>query len=529
MMQRLSAGAAVVLLAAGSVTVVLAVRPSRAAALTRSGVLSAAASYGPERGYHVGIAVYDTQRNRIYGAGASTGTFASESVVKAMIANRLLVQGRMYGTTARRAYKMITQSDDGIASSFYGSVGGDGLIHWIKQRYKVWDLGYRPSNPGWWGNTHITPRGLVKYYARMKRDPLVGPWLLNAMHHATRYGSDGTYQYFGIPSATSGFGIKQGWGCDYGGGCNDADFNTTGFVNNNRYAVAILARGPVGTYGNAISSMLTETAKLLLPGGRFPEVRPEVRSLSTISGRVAGGERIGVRGAGFTQVRAVLFGQVRGSAIRVIGPGRLRVTTPQHAAGNYPVRVVTTHGTSLIGTVRFRFVRPPAVTAITPSAGRVTGATTVSITGARFDSTTRVLFGGVAGSNLHVTSETTLTVVAPEHAPGTVDVRVVTRYGSSPLVAADRYTYVAPPSVTGVSPQDGPATGGTVVTITGANLDLATAVLFGSTRVAELTVTSPTTLTAVAPAHAPGQVDVTVRSPGGTSPTSPADAFTFTG
>src|SRR3954452_18885470 len=219
----------------GSLAVGVLVAPAWSApssAASRSSVLTAAAGFARSQGYHIGIAVYDTKTNEIYGSGDDTGPSASESIVKAMIATRLLVQGRMTGTTAHRAWKMITQSDDGIATSFYNSVGGDGLINWIERRYHVWNLGSPPSSPGYWGNTHITPRGLVTYYARVKRDPRVGPWLIRAMHHARPYGSDGTYQFFGLPSATSGAAVKQGWGCDFAAGCGTADFNTTGFVNN---------------------------------------------------------------------------------------------------------------------------------------------------------------------------------------------------------------------------------------------------------------------------------------------------------
>ena len=159
-MQRHSVWAAV-----GSLAIGFFVAPSwpssPAFAATRATVLQEAAGYARSLGYHIGVAVYDTQTRRSYGSGDDTGQFASESVVKVMIANRLIVQGRMSGTTAHRAWKMITQSDDGIASSFYYSVGGDGLINWIKRRYHVWNLGTPPSSPGYWGNTHLTPRGLV--------------------------------------------------------------------------------------------------------------------------------------------------------------------------------------------------------------------------------------------------------------------------------------------------------------------------------------------------------------------------------
>jgi hypothetical protein len=526
MTQRLRSGVAVVLLVAGSAVAVTIVHAPRATALTRANVLSAAAAYAREKGYHIGIAVFDTKRGRSYGSGDDTGTFASESVIKVMIANRLIVQGRMYGTTERRAWRMITRSDDAIASSFYGSVGGDQLINWVKRRYNVWNLGYPPRRAGWWGNTRITPRGLVRYYARMKRDARVAPWLLSAMHHAKPYGSDGTYQYFGLPQATSGFGIKQGWGCDYAGGCDSADFNTTGFINNNRYAVSMLARGPLSTYGRPISSMLSHAANLLLPGGHFPDPVPTVRELTRTTGRTSGGQRVGIYGTSFTHVRAVLFGQARGTSISVLSPTHLRVTTPPHAAGSYRVRVVTSHGTS--AAVRFRYIAPPAVSSVRPAAGSTAGGSMVTITGARFTGVTGVLFGGRRGTNLHVASSTTLTVTAPPASAGTVDVRVITPYGTSAVVAGDHFAYLNPPTVSGVSPGSGPAAGGTTVTITGSQLRYTSAVSFGDVPATDVTVVSDSTVTVRAPAHVSGRVDVTVVTPGGRSPRVPADTFSFT-
>jgi hypothetical protein len=83
-----------------------------------------------------------------------------------------------------------------------------------------------------------------------------------------------------------------------------------------------------------------------------------------------------------------------------------------------------------------------------------------------------------------------------------------------------------PAVVTGVSPNSGPASGGTPVTISGAHLDGATTVKFGSAN-ASFTVNSPSSITARSPAGA-GTVDVTVATPGGASPSVAADRFTYT-
>jgi hypothetical protein len=104
------------------------------------------------------------------------------------------------------------------------------------------------------------------------------------------------------------------------------------------------------------------------------------------------------------------------------------------------------------------------------------------------------------------------------------------------------------PVVTRIGPATGPASGGTVVTITGMDLTGATAVYFGTatpsggpaggsssaagaaaggTRATSVVVDSATQITATSPAEAAGTVDVTVVSPIGTSASSAADQFTY--
>ncbi len=71
--------------------------------------------------------------------------------------------------------------------------------------------------------------------------------------------------------------------------------------------------------------------------------------------------------------------------------------------------------------------------------------------------------------------------------------------------------------------------GGTAVTITGTGLTGTTAVDFGAVPTQSFTVISDTSISTISPPGAMGTVDVTAINPGGTSPTSPADQFTFSG
>src|SRR5256712_6977672 len=84
------------------------------------------------------------------------------------------------------------------------------------------------------------------------------------------------------------------------------------------------------------------------------------------------------------------------------------------------------------------------------------------------------------------------------------------------------------PIVTGLNPNTGSTSGGTVVSVTGVGFcNTVTGVAFGATAATSFTVESDTLLEATSPAHAAGAVDVTVTNPGGTSAPSPADLLTF--
>ena len=86
-------------------------------------------------------------------------------------------------------------------------------------------------------------------------------------------------------------------------------------------------------------------------------------------------------------------------------------------------------------------------------------------------------------------------------------------------------TYLVPqPAISGVSPSNGLISGGTSVTISGTGFTNASAVTFGVSP-ASYTVVSDTVITATAPAHAAGQVDVSVTTPGGSNTSN--HAFTY--
>lgn len=173
----------------------------------------------------------------------------------------------------------------------------------------------------------------------------------------------------------------------------------------------------------------------------------------------------------------------------------------------------------------------PTVTSLSSHQGMPTGGTSLTITGSGFTSVSAVMFGTQMASSYTVNSSTQITAIAPSHSPGTVDVTVVTSMGSSSTNTSDQFTYVSPygaPAISSVSPGTATTSGGASITITGSNFSGASAVSFGGTAASSFTVNSSTSITAIAPAHVSGQVDVQVTTAYGTSSTSSNDLLTFT-
>ena len=263
-----------------------------------------------------------------------------------------------------------------------------------------------------------------------------------------------------------------------------------------------------------------------------PTAVPVVSSVSPNTGAAAGGTTVTITSSvpNFTGATAVDFGTANpGTSIDVTSSTSLTVTAPS-GTGTVDVTVTTPNGTSahLAPRDQYTYNAPPTVTNVSPNNGPAAGTNTVTVTGTGFVSgSTSVDFGSNAGTSVDVTSSTSLTVVVPA-GTGTVSVTVTTTGGGSSAPLADAYTYNAPPTVTNVSPNNGPAAGTNTVTVSGTGFTGATAVDFGTANPGtSIDVTSSTSLTVIAPSGT-GTVDVTVTTPNGTSAlNAPSDQYTY--
>ena len=224
--------------------------------------LAAAVDLAAGQGERAGAAVLDTSTGTVVSAGAADTAFDTASVVKVLIATELLLQGQMTGATAATAQQMIALSDDDAADALYELAGGDAIVTDVAAHYGITNLGSPPADTGQWGESTVTADGLARLYAALKADPVVWPWLSQAMSAAQQTAADGTNQFFGIPTATTGWAIKQGWMVGLGPG---ATYNTTGYVDGNRYVVVILTHGSAADYSSVLPTTISAMARDVIP------------------------------------------------------------------------------------------------------------------------------------------------------------------------------------------------------------------------------------------------------------------------
>ncbi|HEX8617901.1 MAG TPA: IPT/TIG domain-containing protein [Thermoanaerobaculia bacterium] len=145
----------------------------------------------------------------------------------------------------------------------------------------------------------------------------------------------------------------------------------------------------------------------------------------------------------------------------------------------------------------------PTVTSVSPALGRPSGGETIRIIGTNFRAPVRVFFNTGSGAPVEATvvsvTATQIEVITPgvNLVPGqtlTADITVVTEAGTAAertVVANDVFSYGSEqltPAITTATPNSGPVTGGTTVTIFGSGFQAPVQVLFGAAEARVITV-----------------------------------------
>jgi hypothetical protein len=152
------------------------------------------------------------------------------------------------------------------------------------------------------------------------------------------------------------------------------------------------------------------------------------------------------------------------------------------------------------------------ISSLNPAIGPTAGNQIVTISGANFDASTTVAFGGSPATSISISNSTTLTCRTPVHAAGVVSV-VGSNADATVSTLVNSYTYILPsPAITLISPNTGSTAGGLAVTISGTNFVSGATLTVGGANVIPTSVTA-TEIEFTTPAHNNGAVDVVVTNP----------------
>ncbi len=169
----------------------------------------------------------------------------------------------------------------------------------------------------------------------------------------------------------------------------------------------------------------------------------------------------------------------------------------------------------------------PHIFSISPTAGSTNGFQEITIYGTAFGNASKVSFGQNTSHSFTQDSLAEITAQVPPASQGPVNVTVTTPAGTSLITSLDLYTYIAPPQITSASPEFANSLGGTQVTISGTGFTGAQDVSFCGQPASSYSVSSPTQIVAIAPAHIGGTCAISVTTIGGTSSSNSGDQIIY--
>lgn len=193
---------------------------------------------------------------------------------------------------------------------------------------------------------------------------------------------------------------------------------------------------------------------------------PLISSIDPTLGPAGGFDAVTIDGQGFTGTTSVKFGGVEASSFTVNSSTSITADTPPGVLFTFAdVTVSDNDGTDTLAQAYFySFNPPPDIATVTPNQGPSDGGNRVELSGLSVVGVADVQFDGVSGTDVEVTSATTLQVTAPAGTLGPAD---VTAFGTGSDTILGGYTYVDPGQFVNIGPGVGGALGEPLFTGTG--------------------------------------------------------------
>ena len=304
----------------------------------------------------------------------------------------------------------------------------------------------------------------------------------------------------------------------------------------------ITARTPAGTAGARDVLVTNPDGRAAVRVGAFTYTSTSsgpltATAVSPSSGPTSGGTAIAVTGTGFVSGAAILIGGTPATSVAFVSSTRLTARTPAKPVGGYSVQVRNPNGQTANTPHGFLYTSSGSsttltATAVSPTSGPTSGGTVITVTGTGFVSGATILIGGTPATSVTFSSSTRLTARTPAKPAGGYSVQVRNPNGQT-ANTPHGFTYSGSGSTTtltatAVTPNTGPTSGGTAITVTGTGFVSGATVLIGGTPATSVSVASSTRITARTPRKPAGGYSVQVRNPNGQTANTPR-GFLYSG
>ncbi|MCR6641573.1 MAG: IPT/TIG domain-containing protein [Sporocytophaga sp.] len=268
-------------------------------------------------------------------------------------------------------------------------------------------------------------------------------------------------------------------------------------------------------------------------GFKFQLPPPVISGITPNSGFASQTTDVTIAGTGFqqgAQVAIVNSSYACANVTVAVDGTSITCTVPSNRIGPANVVITNPDAQTDVDSGGFAYLPPnPVISSIAPATGSIAGGTSITVTGTGFVAGAAVSVGGQACANVGVVSPLSLTCVTPAGSQGGAEVVVTNPNGQAGSRSASdaAFSYVIPaPDVTSILPVAGDISGGTTMTINGANLLPTTAVNVGDNACTNIAVAqSGDSLTCTVPAGSAGAADVAVAND--TLSTTVAGGFTY--
>jgi len=265
--------------------------------------------------------------------------------------------------------------------------------------------------------------------------------------------------------------------------------------------ITVVVPDSQGVTGSVNISLGTSGGTTSFPNS-YTYLAPVVDSVSPGQGAVTGGTTVTISGSNLTGIDDVYFNWVSATSFSVIDANTIVAVTPDSQGTTGAVNVgIYTQSPAYTKTYLFSnafIYSAVTINTVSPNQGSVSGGTNVTITGSGFSGITDVQFNYVSATSFTVVDSNTLTAVIPDSGGTTGSVTVSINTLSKLYSFANAFIYVAP-SITTITPSQGPVSGGTNVVISGSNFSGITDVRFNYVSATSFTVVDSNTITAVTP------------------------------